>query len=78
MADAAARLSAVAINHVIPMDGREAVGREVSPTAGIIDSQSVKTAETGGPRAYAAEKMIKSRSATFSLIPIGLVVGPTT
>ena len=31
------------INHVLLMDVREAAGREASPTAGVIDSQSVKT-----------------------------------
>src|SRR5918993_1242383 len=35
------------INHHLLMQAREAAGREASPTAGVIDSQSVKTA--GGP-----------------------------
>jgi len=30
-------------------NGREAIGREASPTACVIDSQSVKSAEKGGP-----------------------------
>jgi len=33
---------------------REAMGREASPTAAIIDSQSVKGAEKGGPRSTRA------------------------
>ncbi len=33
------------------MSSREAADREASPTAGVIDSQSVKTTQSGGPRA---------------------------
>ena len=37
------------INHSLLMRVREAAGREASPSAGVIDSQSVKTTETAGP-----------------------------
>jgi hypothetical protein len=36
---------------------REKVGREASPTASVIDSQSVKTTESGGPRAVYYENL---------------------
>jgi len=52
---------------------REAASPEPSPTAAIIDSQSVKSAEKGGPRstrrATTPARRSRARSATFSSIP---------
>ena len=52
---------------------RAAASREASPTAAIIDSQSVKSAEKGGPasirRATTRARRSRARSGTSSSIP---------
>lgn len=49
------------INHALVMADRERAGREASPTGAILDSQSIKTTESGGPRGYDAGKKVKGR-----------------
>jgi transposase len=49
------------LNHRLVMRDRERLGREASPSASVIDSQSVMTTEASGPRGYDAGKKIKGR-----------------
>jgi len=60
------------IHHALYVKCREKIGREASPTACVIDSQSVKSAEKGGRRltrmALMQARKSKARNATSSSI----------
>lgn len=58
------------IHHALYVECREQEEREASPTAAIVDSQSVKSAEKGGRRSIRMvtmqERRLRARNATFS------------
>jgi transposase len=62
------------INHHLLMAARQAEGRQASPSAGVIDSQSVKTCESGGERGYDAGKKVKGRTRHILTDTGGLLV----
>ena len=59
---------------VLVMSAREAEGREPVPTAVVVDSQSVKSTEAGGPRGFDAAKKIKGRKRQIAVDTLGLPI----
>jgi putative transposase len=63
------------IRHHLVVMLREGAGRKASPTAAIIDTQSVKTTESGGPRGWDAAKRLRGRKRQVAVDTDGLLLG---
>lgn len=65
----------VLLNFTLVQAGRELEGKELCPSAGIIDSQSVKTTESGGVSGYDAGKRVRGRKRHIVTDTNGFMVG---
>lgn len=63
------------MNFALVQLARELENKEPCPSAGVIDSQSVKTTESGGPSGYDAGKKVKGRKRHIVTDTNGFLVG---
>jgi len=62
------------IHDVLREKVRKSAGKKRTPTAAVIDSQSVKTTEVGGERGYDAGKKINGRKRHLAVDTLGLIL----
>ncbi len=62
------------LHHILRRHARVAAGRDPEPSAGVIDSQSSKTTEQGGPRGFDGAKKINGRKRHLLVDTMGFVI----